>query len=85
MVRAAAPTAAGWRRQTRVLVVEDNLLMRSLIVELVESSPDFRVVAEAGTGYEAIRLVHELDPDVVTLDLEMPDLGGLDTLGYIMS
>jgi two-component system chemotaxis response regulator CheB len=59
--------------------------MRALIVELIESSPDFRVVAEAGTGYEAIRLIHEIEPDLVTLDLEMPDLGGLDTLGYIMS
>lgn len=85
MERAPTQSTTGWRRQSRVLVVEDNLLMRSLIVELVESSPDFRVVAEAGTGYEAIRLVHELDPDLVTLDLEMPDLGGLDTLGYIMS
>jgi two-component system chemotaxis response regulator CheB len=70
---------------SRVLVVEDNLLMRALIVELIESSPEFRVVAEAGTGYEAIRLIHEIEPDLVTLDLEMPDLGGLDTLGYIMS
>jgi two-component system chemotaxis response regulator CheB len=68
-----------------VLVVEDNLLMRAVSVALVESSAEFRVVAEAGTGYEAIRMIHELDPDLVTLDLEMPDLGGLDTLGYIMS
>lgn len=85
MERRAAIPGSGWRRQSRVLVVEDNLLMRSLIVDLIESTPGFRVAAEAGTGYEAIRLVHELDPDVVTLDLEMPDLGGLDTLGYIMS
>lgn len=76
---------AGVRRVARVLVVEDNLLMRSMIVDFIGTLPAFRVVAEAGTGYEAIRLVHELDPDVVTLDLEMPDLGGLDTLGYIMS
>jgi len=76
---------AGARRVARVLVVEDNLLMRAMIVNFIGTLPDFRVVAEAGTGYEAIRLVHELDPDLVTLDLEMPDLGGLDTLGYIMS
>lgn len=82
--RPASP-ASGWRRQSRVLVVEDDQLMRTLIVDLIDSMAGFRVVAEAGTGYEAIRLVHELDPDIVTLDLEMPDLGGLDTLGYIMS
>lgn len=73
------------RRTARVLVVEDDLLMRAMIVDFIETLPNFRVIAEAGTGYEAIRLVHELDPDLVTLDLEMPDLGGLDTLGYIMS
>lgn len=59
--------------------------MRELVTELIDASGEFRVIAGARTGYEAIRLVHELDPDIVTLDLEMPDLGGLDTLGYIMS
>ncbi|HEY8470664.1 MAG TPA: chemotaxis response regulator protein-glutamate methylesterase [Longimicrobiales bacterium] len=68
-----------------VLVVEDSALMRELVVEIIEGSGEFRVIAEARTGYEAIRLLHEHDPDLVTLDLELPDLGGLDTLGYIMS
>ncbi len=75
----------GVDRRPGVLVVEDSRLVRMRIVELIEASGEFRVVGEAATGYEAIRQVHELDPDVVTLDLEMPDLGGLDTLGYIMS
>src|SRR5690606_39327699 len=75
----------GLDRRPGVLVVEDSALVRKRIVEVVEASGEFRVVGEAATGYEAIRRVHELDPDVVTLDLEMPDLGGLDTLGYIMS
>jgi two-component system, chemotaxis family, protein-glutamate methylesterase/glutaminase len=68
-----------------VLVVDDSELARRLVAELLARSTEFRVVAEARTGYEAIRLIHEVDPDVVTLDLEMPDLGGLETLGYIMS
>lgn len=72
-------------RPATVLVVEDSALMRRLVVDLIEESGEFRVVAEARTGYEAIRLVHERDPDLITLDLELPDLGGLDTLGYIMS
>lgn len=72
-------------RRTRVLVTDDSDLMRELLIEIINSSMDFRVVGEARTGYEAIRLIHELNPDVVTLDLEMPDLGGLETLGYIMS
>lgn len=72
-------------RPATVLVVEDSALMRQLVVDLIEGSGEFRVVAQARTGYEAIRLVHEWDPDLITLDLELPDLGGLDTLGYIMS
>jgi two-component system, chemotaxis family, protein-glutamate methylesterase/glutaminase len=72
-------------RKTRVLVADDSDLMRNLLVEIIDSSMDFRVVGEARTGFEVIRLLHEINPDVVTLDLQMPDLGGLDTLGYIMS
>jgi two-component system chemotaxis response regulator CheB len=68
-----------------VLVVDDSELMRAILSDIVNSTGTFTVVGEAETGYEAIRLVHELDPDIVTLDLEMPDLHGLDALGYIMS
>jgi two-component system, chemotaxis family, protein-glutamate methylesterase/glutaminase len=73
------------KRPLSVLVVEDSALMRILVTRLIDRSGEFEVVAQARTGYEAIRLVHEVDPDLITLDLEMPDLGGLDTLGYIMS
>jgi two-component system chemotaxis response regulator CheB len=59
--------------------------MRNLLADIISDTHDFRVVGEARTGYEVIRLVHELSPDVVTLDLLMPDLGGLEALGYIMS
>lgn len=69
----------------RVLVVDDSPLMRTMIRRIIEESGRFDVVAEASSGYEAIRLLHELEPDVVTLDLEMPDLNGVDTLAYIMS
>jgi two-component system, chemotaxis family, protein-glutamate methylesterase/glutaminase len=72
------------RRRT-VLVVDDSELMRAILSDIVNSSAEFEVVGEAETGYQAIRLVHELEPDIVTLDLQMPDLRGLDALGYIMS
>jgi two-component system, chemotaxis family, protein-glutamate methylesterase/glutaminase len=72
-------------RKTRVLIVDDSELMRRLLSEIINHTMDFRVTAEATNGYEAIRLIHETDPDIVTLDLEMPGLGGLEALGYIMS
>lgn len=66
-------------------MVDDSAFMRRLISELVEAEAGFSVVGTARDGHEALRLVHELDPDVVTLDVEMPGLDGLQALGYIMS
>jgi two-component system, chemotaxis family, protein-glutamate methylesterase/glutaminase len=73
------------RGARRVLIVDDSALMRALLREHVEAMSGFVVAGEAGTGFQAIRLIHELDPDVVTLDLKMPDMDGLETLAYIMS
>ena len=78
-------TSSSERARRRVLVVDDSDLMRSLLGDYIAELRTFEVVGEAATGYQAIRQVHELDPDIITLDLDMPDLGGLDALGYIMS
>jgi len=68
-----------------VLVVDDSPFFRRLVSELVASSGEFRVVGTAANGQEALALVHSLTPDLVTMDLQMPELGGLDAIGYIMS
>lgn len=68
-----------------VLVVDDSAFMRRLVAQLVESSGEFRVVGTARNGQHALELIHELDPDIVTLDVDMPELDGIQTLGYIMS
>ena len=68
-----------------VLVVDDSAFMRKLVRELVESSDEFRVVGTARNGMDALDKIHALAPDVVTLDIEMPILDGLQALGYIMS
>jgi two-component system chemotaxis response regulator CheB len=70
---------------TRVLVVDDSAFMRRLISQTIAKSGEFTIVGTARNGYDALKQIHQLDPDIVTLDVDMPELDGLNTLGYIMS
>ncbi len=72
-------------RRWSVLVVDDSAFMRTVISDLVASFPEFTVIGTARDGQDALEKTHALDPDVVTLDIEMPVLDGLAALGYIMS
>jgi len=67
-----------------VLVVDDSPLMRRIITSMLESDPRIRVVSTAADGYEAIEKVEALRPDVVTLDIQMPRMDGLEALRQIM-
>ena len=69
----------------RVLIADDNALLRNVVSDILERSGEFTVAGFAADGHEAVQLVHDLDPDIVTLDVEMPGLDGLHALGYIMS
>lgn len=69
----------------RVLVVDDSPFFRRLIADVVESIPGFAVAGIARNGLDALRKVHAEDPDLVTMDLEMPELDGLQAIGYVMS
>jgi DNA-binding NarL/FixJ family response regulator len=60
----------------RVLIVDDSPLMRVGLARSLEDDPDIALVATAGDDREALRLAHELRPDVVLLDLHMPEVGG---------
>jgi two-component system chemotaxis response regulator CheB len=69
----------------RVLVVDDSALMRKKISDLINSDDELEVIGTARNGEEAVREVLIRQPDVITLDIEMPRMDGLNALGYIMS
>jgi len=67
-------------------VVDDSAFMRRIISDVVATaSQEFRVVGTARDGNDALKQIHALEPDIVTLDIEMPELDGLQTLGCIMA
>ena len=68
----------------RVLVVDDSPTMRGLITAVLNSDPDVNVVGQAGDAMEARAAIKMLNPDVVTLDIEMPNMNGLEFLDKIM-
>ena len=71
-------------KQLRVLVVDDSPTVRSVLARKLDESPQINVVGRAADGLEAIELARTLDPDVVTLDVEMPRMDGLTALEAIM-
>lgn len=68
----------------RVLIADDSLVMREVLRRMVESAPTLEVCGTARDGEETLAKVHELDPNVVTLDVEMPLLNGIEVLKRIM-
>ncbi len=73
------------KSRTRVLIVDDSAFMRVALSRMVASDPDLSVVGTAGSGIEALAKITSLDPDVITLDMQMPSLDGLETLRNIMA
>lgn len=67
-------------RLIRILAVDDHPLLRSGIAALIETQSDMQMVGEAANGNEAIQLHRQLNPDVTLMDLQMPDMSGLDAI-----
>ncbi|MBL8480688.1 MAG: chemotaxis response regulator protein-glutamate methylesterase [Rhodocyclaceae bacterium] len=68
----------------KVLVIDDSAVMRAVLSRVIESSPDFRVVGAAPDPIVAREMIKQLDPDVLTLDVEMPRMDGIEFLSRLM-
>lgn len=71
-------------KKIRVLIVDDSAFMRMILKDVIEKEPDMEVVGIAKDGLEAVELAIKLKPDVITLDVEMPKLNGIEALKEIM-
>jgi two-component system, NarL family, response regulator NreC len=71
-------------KKIRVLLAEDHILVRQGFRRILEDDPGIAVVGEARTGLEAIEQCKELKPDVVVMDLSMPELGGLEATAEVL-
>ncbi|MBI4376478.1 MAG: chemotaxis-specific protein-glutamate methyltransferase CheB [Elusimicrobia bacterium] len=72
------------KKRVRVLVCEDSLFMQEVIRKTLQSDPGIEVIGSAKSGREAIKLAQSLRPDVVTLDVIMPDMDGLEILRHLV-
>jgi two-component system chemotaxis response regulator CheB len=83
--RAHEPEGDPPRDRVRVLIVDDSALMRRLLSDLLGSSPEIAVVGVARDGREAVVQAARLRPDVITLDVEMPEVSGLEALPALLA
>ena len=77
-------TSPAKEKKIRVLLAEDHTLVRQGFRRILEDDPGIVVAGEARTGIEAIEQCKELKPDVVVMDLSMPELGGLEATAEIL-
>ncbi|MFI5801470.1 response regulator [Streptomyces sp. NPDC051561] len=77
--------AAGGAPNARVLVVDDQFLIRAGLVGLLRAAPGFEVVGEAGDGTEAVELAAALRPDVILMDIRMPGMDGIAATEKILA
>ena len=71
--------------QIRILLADDHIIIRSGLRLLLDQQPDFKVVAEASNGREAVALASELHPEIAVLDIGMPQLNGIEATQQIVS
>jgi two-component system chemotaxis response regulator CheB len=81
----AAASAASLGQRLRVMIVDDAIVVRGLFSRWVEAEPDMEVVASLRTGREAVSQLERANPDVVVLDIDMPELDGIAALPLLLA
>ncbi len=71
-------------KKIKVLIVDDSALIRKLLTEVIDSQPDMEAIGSAPDPLVAREMIRELNPDVLTLDVEMPKMDGIDFLEKLM-
>ncbi|MCK5097558.1 MAG: chemotaxis-specific protein-glutamate methyltransferase CheB [Desulfobacteraceae bacterium] len=71
-------------KKIKVLVVDDSAFMRTLLTDIIDAAPDCKVIKTARNGIEALKAASELKPDVITMDIELPEIDGIACVVYIM-
>jgi two-component system, NarL family, response regulator NreC len=69
--------------KTRILIVDDHKIFREGLISMLEKKPDIEIIGQAENGQEAIRLFQELHPDIVIMDIVMPDMNGIEATRQI--
>jgi len=67
----------------RVLIIDDSVFIRTILSDILSEDPEIEVVGKASNGKEGLDKIRELQPDIVTLDIEMPEMDGLQMLGHL--
>ena len=83
-VSVAAKPSATVSRRIRVMIVDDAVVVRGLFSRWVGEEPDLEVAASLRTGREAVNQIERVDPDVVVLDVDMPELDGIAALPLLL-
>ena len=68
----------------KVFVIDDSPIYREVMKNIIESDSDLEYVGFAANGAVAVKKLDLINPDIITLDIEMPEMNGIDTLRYIM-
>ena len=69
----------------RVVVIDDSPLLRAMITQALDALPGISVIGQAGSGREGLHQIEALDPDIVSLDIELGDISGLEVLEQVMA